>query len=127
MVILDTNIIIDHLRQPPKKSKLIKFLERHPEESLGISIISIQELYEGKSTKSREKENQLLSTINSLEIIPYTYDVAKLAGSIARDLDWPIGLADMTIAATTILNVGELFTLNKKDFLGIENLKFAQI
>ena len=127
MVILDTNIIIDHLRQPPKKSKLIKFLERHPEESLGISIISIQELYEGKSTKSREKENQLLSTINSLEIIPYTYDVAKLAGSIARDLDRPIGLADMTIAATTILNVGELFTLNKKDFLGIENLKFAQI
>ena len=127
MVILDTNIIIDHLRQPPKKSKLIKFLERHPEESLGISIISIQELYEGKSTKSREKENQLLSTINSLEIISYTYDVAKLAGSIARDLDRPIGLADMTIAATTILNVGELFTLNKKDFLGIENLKFAQI
>ena len=127
MVVLDTNVIIDHLRQPPKKSKLIKLLEKYPQENFAVSVISIQELYEGKSTLDAQKENFLLSTINSLEILAYTFEVARLAGTIARNLDRPIDLADAAIAATTILNAGELFTLNKKDFSGIENLKLAEI
>lgn len=127
MVVLDTSVIIEHLRQPPEKSKLIKLLKKYPQENFGISIVSIHELYEGKSTKDQEKENQLLSTISSLEILSYTWEVAKLAGIIARDLHRPIELADAAIAATTILNAGELFTLNKKDFSGIKDLKFAEI
>jgi len=35
----------------------------------------------------------------------------------------PIELADAGIAATAIVNGCELFTLNKKDFKGIEGLK----
>ena len=93
-------------------------------EDCGLSLVSVQELYEGESTKKDEEERYLLSTLTQIEILPYTYDVAKLAGQIARDLGRPIDLADAAIAATAILNGAQLFTLNKKDFQGIKNLEF---
>ena len=123
MVVLDTNIIIDHLRQPKNKtSQLIKIASQKPKEILAISIISVQELYEGQSTKNQNKEQFLLATISPLKILPYTYETAKLAGQIARDLTTNIELADAAIAATTILNGSLLFTLNHKHFQNIPNL-----
>ena len=128
MVVLDTNIIIEHLRLPKtKKSTLVKVAEKKPKEVLAISIVSVQELYEGKSTKNKRKEQALLATIAPLRILPYTYEVAQLAGEIARDLNQPIELADAAIAATTILNGGQLLTLDKKDFLGIRRLRILEI
>lgn len=126
MVILDTNIIIDHLRleQKQKSSQLMEIAKRKPKEVLALSSISVQELYEGRSTQNIQKEQYLLATISPLKILPYTYEVAQLAGEIARDLDHPIELADAAIAATTILNGSSLLTDNKKDFICIKNLKF---
>ncbi len=127
MVILDTNIIIDHLRLSEKQdSELIKIAKQKPKEVLAISMISVQELYEGRSTKDNEKEQYLLATISPLQILPYTYEIAQLAGEIARDLDHPIELADAIIAATTLLNGASLLTLNKKDFISIENLRVIE-
>lgn len=124
MVVLDTNIIIDHLRlQGGVESKLMKLVKTKPKEALAISMITIQELYEGRSTRDSQKEQYLLATISPLKILPYNYDVAKLAGEIARDIDRPIELADAGIAATAILNGYELFTFNLKDFAGIDNLR----
>src|SRR3990167_4753302 len=122
MVIIDTSIIIDHLRQPANRSRLLWFLKKHHKETLGISIISIQELYEGQSTLDEEKEKDLLATIAPLKIFPYTYEVAKKAGEIAQDLARAIELADATIAATAIIENANLFTLDKNDFKGIKNL-----
>ena len=125
MVVLDTNIIIDHLRLQSAKadSKLMHIARQKPKETLAISIISVQELYEGRSTKDGQKEQYLLATISPLKILPYSYDIAKLAGEIARDLERPIELADATIAATTILNGSSLMTSNTKDFVGIPRLQ----
>jgi predicted nucleic acid-binding protein len=125
MVVLDTNVIIDHLRlqKTETESQLMHIARQKPKETLTISIISIQELYEGRSTKDDQKEQFLLATISPLKILPYSYDVAKLAGEIARDLDRPIELADAAIAATTILNGCSLMTSNKKDFVGITGLQ----
>lgn len=125
MVILDTNIVIDHLRQSKKKtSLLVKLAEKKPKETFTISMISIQELYEGQSTKNSRKEQFLLATISPLKILPFTYEVAKLAGEIARDVNRPIELADAAIAATAIINGARLFTLNQKDFRNIKKLQF---
>jgi len=123
MVILDTSIIIDHLRLKAKsKSKLLALAEKNLKEELAISLISIQELYEGQSTKKQEEEKMLLATISPLRVLSYTYEVAKLAGEIARDLKRPIELADAAIAATAVINGGQLATLNKKDFREIKGL-----
>lgn len=124
MVIVDTNIIIDHLRLQPTQhdSKLMLLVKQHPKEILALSVISVQELYEGQSTKDRQKEQYLLATISPLKILPYTYEIAQLAGEIARDVEHPIELADAAIAATAILNNAALLTLNTKDFVGITRL-----
>jgi predicted nucleic acid-binding protein len=128
MVILDTNIIIDHLRQKDNgESLLMKVAQRTVKENLGLSVISVQELYEGRSTKNRQQEEYLLATITPLNLLPYTYEVAEMAGKIARDIAAPVGLADAAIAATAIVNGASLLTLNKKHFIGIKDLEFAVV
>lgn len=127
MVVLDTNVIVDHLRQTDTaQTYLMKIAEEVSKENLAISIITIQELYEGESTRNEREEERLLATISPLKILPYIYETAQLAGEIARDLKRPIELADAAIAATTIVNGASLFTLNKKDFRGIENLELFE-
>lgn len=128
MVILDTSVIIDHLRQSgSEKTHLMKIAQRIAKENLATSIISIQELYEGRSTRDDEKEEHLLATIAPLKVISYTYEIAQLAGEIARDLPRPIELADAAIAATAIVNGADLCTLNRKDFSGIPELEFFNL
>lgn len=125
MVIIDTNIIIDHLRLQSRdaESKLMVLAKTRPKEVLAISMLTVQELYEGRSTSDAQKEQYLLATISPLRILPYNYDVAKLAGEIARDIERSIELADAAIAATAILNGCELATLNVKDFSDIDKLR----
>ncbi len=127
MVILDTSIIIDHLRQSQdKETLLIKIAKEVSKENLAISVITVQELYEGKSTRNENQEQYLLATISPLKILPYTYEEAQLAGSIARDQKTPIEFADAAIAATTIINGASLLTFNKKDFRKIKNLGLVE-
>lgn len=124
MVVLDTSILIDALRQFKGHDPILReFIGLDSEDDLAISVLTIQELYAGKSSKDLKKEKLILAVISSLETLPYTYEVAKLAGEIARDLDRSIDLADAAIAATAILNKAKLFTLNKRDFQGIKGLK----
>lgn len=125
MVVIDTNIIIDHLRlkDGEAESKLMALAKSKPKEVLAISMLTVQELYEGRSTKDSQREQYMLATISPLKILSYNYEIAKLAGEIARDMDRPIELADAAIAATAILNGCELATLNVKDFSGIDKLR----
>ncbi|MBI3384854.1 PIN domain-containing protein [Candidatus Gottesmanbacteria bacterium] len=123
MVILDTSIIIDHLRQNTPKTYLTRLIKKYGGESLAISIVTIQELYEGKITKKEMQEKDLLTTITPFTILLYSYEVAELAGKIARDLASPIEFSDAAIAATAIINGAQLATLNAKDFIHIPNLK----
>jgi len=57
VVILDTSIIIDHLRNKTNKpSILMNIAKKYHTKDLGISVISIQELYEGRSTREEKKK-----------------------------------------------------------------------
>lgn len=79
MVVSDTNIIIDHLCiRGAKVSKLMVVARQMPKESLTLSMISIQELYEGLSTRDAQKEQYLLATIGPLKILPYTYETVQV-------------------------------------------------
>lgn len=126
MVVLDTNILIDHLRTGGL-GHLLKMAKGIPKQNLAVSTITIQELYERESTKNKQKEKDMLAVISPLKILPYTYEVAQTAGEMARDLKRPIELADAAIAATTILSGASLATLNTKDFAQIENLDLLDL
>jgi len=127
MILLDTSIIIDHLRQKGKETFLLKLVRTHDSESLSLSILSIQELYEGKNTSIPEKETALLATIGPLTILPYPYEVAKHAGEIAREISSGITFADAAIAATAIEHGAHLFTLNRKHFEKIPSLSLFSL
>ena len=61
-----------------------------------------------------------------MNILPYSYEVAQMAGRIARDHKQPIEFPDAAIAATAIVNNASLFTLNQKDFKGIKELELME-
>ncbi|OGG14529.1 hypothetical protein A2773_05630 [Candidatus Gottesmanbacteria bacterium RIFCSPHIGHO2_01_FULL_39_10] len=123
MVIIDTNIIIDHLRQKNRKvSWLQKMTEGAEATKIAISVVSIQELYTGKSISTLENEETMLNTIASYEIKSYSYEIAKKAGELVRNSNGQLQFADAAIAATAIVNDAQLATLNKKDFEDIKDL-----
>lgn len=127
MVMLDTNILIDALRRKNGATVLEQILKTTPREYLSISVISIQELYQGKSVAESKKESDMQTLLAPLKILPYSYEVAKLAGEIVRTKHFEITFPDAAIAATAIVNHVPLYTLNQKDFLGIPNLILSPV
>jgi len=126
MVVLDTDILINYIRQPESgSSHLIPLLQSISPQDLAISVITIQELYVGESSKAKQKEEFFLRLISRLIILPYDNKTAKMAGEIMRDIRPRVQFADAAIAATAILNKASLLTLNKKDFKGIKGLKLV--
>lgn len=124
---IDTSVIIDHLRRDGGSSALVKTEKQYPGETLAISTVTIQELYEGKSVEDERKEKTMLAVLAGLKVLPYTYGIAKAAGSINRQLQHPIESFDAAIAATAIFNHSPLCTLNIKDFRHIPNLELLKI
>ena len=124
MVIVDTSIVIDHLRQidQNKDTILIELSKGFSKVEIGISVLSVQELYTGSSTKDQNKENYLKMTITPMKVIQYTYEVAVLAGKIVRDTKTTVTFVDAGIAASCIYYNAKLVTLNKKDFASIASL-----
>ena len=102
MVVLDTSVIIAHLRQKTKDSLLRRLAVKYKNQ-MAISVVTLQELYEGQSTRDQIKENYMLSILTPLKILPYTEEVAKLAGILGRDNQTSADLADLAIAATAIV------------------------
>ncbi len=126
MVILDTSVVIDHLRLGGKLT-LLRKLVRRSNEKLALSIISIQELYEGKSSQEPERERDLISTVNGTKVLSYSYEIARLAGEFMRNSSGKVKFADAAIAATCLVNDCELATLNTRDFKSIPGLKIVNL
>ncbi len=57
MVILDTSVLIDSLRQSKNHDSILReFIILYPKDKLAISVLTIQELYAGKSSSDLKKE-----------------------------------------------------------------------
>ena len=93
-------------------------------EELAISLITVQELYAGRSSREHEKEKDMLAVISPLKMLPITYQIVKTAGCVARDFDKrAMTMADALIAATCLEYEAELATLNERDFAMIPRLR----
>ena len=123
MVVLDTSVVIDHLRQQPGTETLLaKINKLEGRDYLSISVITLQELYEGQSTKNNSKLKDMLAVLSPFKILEYNSETAKLAGEIARDSKKSIEFADAAIAATCVFNDFKLLTINQKHFQDISDL-----
>ncbi|HEY2580514.1 MAG TPA: type II toxin-antitoxin system VapC family toxin [Mucilaginibacter sp.] len=124
-MVIDTSIIIDHLRSKDKLTSKLYQLSDEPE--LCISAVSMYELYMGATSKDKEKDIKLVT--ESLIILPFTNAVALQASKIYHQLKKKnelIEFRDIFIAATCMVNELPIATLNKKHFKRIEGLKILR-
>lgn len=122
-VVIDTSVIIDHLRKAREEKSLLETTVENTDIEPLISVAVIQELFAGQSRKDKEPEEKIRKVLHLLNMIAVTSEIAKLAGQIMRDTKPPVQFADAQIAATAILNNAALLTFNKKDFQEIKDLE----
>lgn len=124
MVLIDTSIIIDYLRQKDKR-KTILFDLINKKHVLHMSIISHAESYAGKSIwEKREAKETLEALFLDINIISLSERISESAGEISAKYN--VDIVDSIIAATAISKNYPLATLNIKDFEKINGIKILE-
>lgn len=117
MKVLDTSILIDHLRGHVPATD---FLDSLDDNETAVSVITEAEVLSGEScndTVVRESIAQLLARWERLEV---SHDIALQTGNIKRK--YRLALPDALIAATALIHKTEVLTKNVKDFSKVEGL-----
>jgi len=125
LIILDTDILIWILRKNKEiKNKLIK-ATLETDGGLYITPIQIAEIYAG----IRASEEKIIKKfLNSFNIIPIDVQIGELAGRFINQYrkSHSVEIADAIIAAASIVNNFELWTLNKKHYPMIKKENFYE-
>ncbi|SFI38452.1 type II toxin-antitoxin system VapC family toxin [Halpernia frigidisoli] len=120
MIIIDTNIIIEIYK---RNEEIISTVEKLDFDRICISDITVSELYFG--ARNSKELNFIQKDLQKFQHYSVNEQIPKKAVDLAHkfSLSHKLSLGDSYIAATTLHFDFELFTLNKKDFKYIENLK----
>ena len=122
---LDTNICIYAIKNQP--AQVLTQLRAREVEGIGISSISVAELYFGVS-KSGSARNlaALQQFLEPLEIADFDLNAAQVYGTLRYALErlgTPIGPPDMQIAAHALALEATLVTNNVREFERVPDLK----
>ncbi|RYF68584.1 MAG: type II toxin-antitoxin system VapC family toxin [Cytophagaceae bacterium] len=119
MLLVDTNIVIDFLRQKPQ---VVAFVNQHGKENLALSPIVVMELFQGVLDKDDLQRTR--KALNGFVVLDLDPAVVQLAMQLQQQyilLHQP-GIPDVLIAATALIYDLELRTYNLKDFRFIPGL-----
>lgn len=122
-ILVDTSVIIEHLKAQKKDSTLLYRLSL--QYSLCITSIISFELYCG-AIDNTKKMKEIRSLVGSFKIYDFTNFLSDISASIYLDLKSKgisIDTNDIFIAATALSYNLSLCTLNTKHFSRIHNLK----
>ena len=121
MILLDTNIVIEFLRESSTAVAWFDALDERP----AISAVSVLELYAG--VRSQRDERDIVALRQQLICLPIVEDIGERAGSIMRHFhkSHGIDIPDAIIAATAEHHGLRLATLNVKHFPMFPKLKRA--
>ncbi len=111
-IVLDTSVLIDHLRSSAPAAAYLAALAEQP----SCSEITRIEVTQGLRSSERKAAERLFALI---EWVPVTEALARRAGELGRK--WRrshpgIGVADLAIAATAEQTDATVATLNVKHF-----------
>jgi len=125
--IIDTDILIDLLRNQQQTAAFIAELEKN-NYILATTAINIFELHHGahKSQESEKNLQAINTLVSRLSILALTSKAAEKAGHIYSQLEQqgqPIGLRDTFIAAIAITREYSVTTRNQAHFNRISGLK----
>lgn len=129
MIVLDTNVISELMRQDPDDT-VVHWVDRYPADEVFITSVTAAELAYGvarlpdgqRKTKLAVKVSELLTEDFQNQILPFDGVAAEYYGEIAAAREQqgrPISMADAQIAAICRRFVACLATRNTKDFIDV--------
>lgn len=124
---LDTHICIYAIKNRPPR--VLEHLRAHEAAGLGISSVSVAELFFG-AEKSGSKKNltALKHFLEPLEIADFDLNAAQVYGRVRLTLEQagtPIGPLDTQIAAHALAVGAVLVTNNGREFSRVSGLELA--
>jgi len=120
IVVCDTNIIIEALKQ---NEAVVGEIKKIGINNIAISVLTIAELLFG--ARDKKEYNKIKKYIDYIRIIPLNQEICEIFIEHIDKyaLSHRIGIPDTFIASTVLFYETELYTLNKKDFNFIPNIK----
>lgn len=111
-LLIDTNILIDYLRERAPAVTFVEGLKDAPT----ASVLTVAELYAG--VRDGRERRHLDALVNEMIAIPVDRDLATSGGLIRRRYarSHGVGMVDAVIAATAERHGLRLATLNAKHF-----------
>lgn len=123
-VVIDSSIIIDFLRRSDNEELISRQIIEN--EDIVLSLVTVAELYSGKSAHKEGKSKNLLNKIlDTAEIVIPAIDDAKEVGEFRSD--YQISLGDAFVAQLAIRKNYPLATLDRKAFGKIARLKLYSL
>jgi tRNA(fMet)-specific endonuclease VapC len=124
--LLDTNACIELIRA--RSQRVMSRLKQCAPGSVGISSITLGELYYGVERSSDPQRNLLALTqfCAPIEILPFDDRAAAVYGKVRQDLEksgFPAGALDTVIAAHSLSEGTTLITDNVREFRHVKGLK----
>ncbi len=124
-LVLDTNVIVQHLRGKPKESELISKLQETSD--LATTIINSYELYFGayKSRNSKINLGAAKGFLQSIEVLDFDDRCADKAGQVMAKLEGAghvLDPRDIFIGTIALENGYSVLTRNVKHFERIPDL-----
>ena len=130
-VCIDTNVLIDLLRNIDYASDSFEKLESTNAELATTAINSFELYYGAYKTQKKEKNIQSVKELlDRLNIIKSDMEVSEKAGEIAVKLEkkgQPIGFRDIIIGCAALINDYTMFTRNIEHFKRIPYLKIMKV
>jgi len=120
VILCDTNVIIEVLKG---RHETIREIERIGLDNLGISAVTVMELYFG--ALSKRELNKIKNNLQSLQIIHVDSEISEVAVDLVEKYskNFHFQIPDAIIAATALVYEIELFTYNLKDFKFIKDIR----
>jgi predicted nucleic acid-binding protein len=119
-VLVDTDVLIWHLRGYPQATQRLDQLPR-----LILSSVSYFELLQGMRNKDELLALKKMLALRQAEILPLTPEITSRAGALleALSLSHGLGMGDALIAATALEHSHAVLTANIKHFRAVEALQ----